>query len=75
MVFTLCFPVENINNDTPEYSRVKATMVYLFCALAESLIFLLHLINTNKLFGAVAGEAFGVRILIMILISANLVYH
>jgi hypothetical protein len=67
--------VENINNDTLEYSRVKATMVYLFCALAESLIFLLHLINTNKLFGAVAGEAFGVRILIMILISANLVYH
>jgi hypothetical protein len=41
-------PVENINNDTLEYSRVKATMVYIFCALAESLIFLLHLINTNK---------------------------
>jgi hypothetical protein len=68
-------PVENINNDTLEYSRVKATMVYIFCALAESLIFLLHLINTNKIFGVVAGEAFGVRIPVMILISSDLVYH
>jgi predicted transcriptional regulator len=48
MVFTLCYPLENINNDTLEYSRVKVTMVYIFCVLAESLIFLLHLINTNK---------------------------
>jgi hypothetical protein len=47
MAFTLCFPVENINNDTLEYSRVKSTMVYILCVLAESLIFLLHLINTN----------------------------
>jgi hypothetical protein len=74
MTFTLCFPAENINNDTL-YSRVKSTIVYIFCALVESLIFLLHLINTNKLFGAIAGESFGVRILIMILIFSNLVYH
>jgi hypothetical protein len=67
--------MENINNDALEYSWVKATMVYIFCALVESLIFFLHSINTNKLFGAVAEEAFGVRIRIMILISANLVYH
>jgi hypothetical protein len=75
MVFTLCFPVENKNKDTLEHSRVKATMVFLFSALAESIIFLLYLINNNKLFGAIAGEAFSVRILIMILIYANLVHH
>jgi hypothetical protein len=50
-------------------------MVYIFHALAESLILLLNLINTNRLFGTVAGEAFGVRIPIMILTSSNLVYH
>ena len=46
-----------------------------FCALVESFISYLHLINTNKLFGVVAEEAIGVKILIMILMSANLVYY
>jgi len=31
--------------------------------------------TTTSIFGTVAGEAIGVKILIMILTSANLVYH
>jgi hypothetical protein len=37
--------------------------------------FLCALINTNKLFGAIAVEAIGVKILITILMSTNLVYR
>jgi hypothetical protein len=54
--------------DTLEYSRVKAITISV-----RLRNFLCALINTNKLFSAVAGEAIGVRILIVILISANLV--
>jgi hypothetical protein len=36
--------------------------------------FLCALKNTNKLFGAIAEEAIGVKILILTLMSANLVY-
>jgi hypothetical protein len=56
--------------DTLEYSRVKAIMV--FVRLRN---FLCALINTNKLFGSIAKEAIGIKILIVILMSANLVYH
>jgi hypothetical protein len=55
---------------TLEYSQVKG--ITIFVRLQN---FLCALINTNKLFGAVAGEAIGVKILIMILMSANVVYH
>jgi hypothetical protein len=56
--------------DTLEYSRVKVITVSVHLQN-----FLCALINTNKLFGAVAGEAIGVKILIMILMSTNLVYR
>jgi hypothetical protein len=56
--------------DTLEYSRVKAITV--FMCLRN---FLCALTITNKLFGAIAGEAISVKILIMILMFANLVYH
>jgi hypothetical protein len=56
--------------DTLEYSRVKAITV--FVRLRN---FICTLTITNKLFGAVAEEAISVKILIMILMSANLVYH
>ena len=38
-------------------------------------ISLFALTNTNKLSGAVAGEAIGVKILILTMMSTNLVYH
>ena len=38
-------------------------------------IYLCVLINTNKLSSAVAGEAIGVKILILTLMSTDLVYH
>jgi len=41
----------------------------------KSLFLVMMLRNANKHFGAVAREAIGVKILIMILMSANLVYH
>jgi hypothetical protein len=56
--------------DTLEYSRVKAITVSV-----RLRNFLCVLINTNKLFGVVAGEAIGVNILIIILMFANVVYH
>jgi hypothetical protein len=56
--------------DTLEYSWVKAITVSV-----RLRNFLCVLINTNKLFGAITEEAIGVRILIMVLVSANLVYH
>jgi hypothetical protein len=56
--------------DTLKYSRVKAITVSV-----RLRNFLCALINTNKLFSAVVGEAIGIKILIMILMSANLVYH
>jgi hypothetical protein len=56
--------------DTLEYSRVKAIMVSV--CLRN---FLCGLTITNKLFGAVAKDAIDVKILIMILMSTNLVYH
>jgi hypothetical protein len=56
--------------DTLEYSWVKAIMV--FVRLQK---FLCALTITDKLFGAVTGKEIGVKILIMILMSANLVYH
>jgi hypothetical protein len=56
MVFALCLPVESINNDTLEYSRVKATMVYILCALAESLILLLHLIYQQAFWHCCRGS-------------------
>jgi hypothetical protein len=56
--------------DTLEYSRVKAITVSV-----RLRNFLCALTITNKLFGTVAGNAIGVKILIMILMSANLVYH
>ena len=56
--------------DTLEYSSVKATLVSV-----RLRIDLCALINTNKLSGAVAGEAIGVKILILTLMSTTLVYH
>jgi hypothetical protein len=56
--------------DTLEHSRVKVITVSM--CLRN---FLCALINTNKLFDAVTGEAIGVEILILILMSANVVYH
>jgi hypothetical protein len=55
---------------TLEYSRVKAITVSV-----RLLNYLCALTNTNKLFGTIAREAIGIKILIMILMSANLVYH
>jgi len=49
--------------DTLKYSRVKT------CGIFSMLI------NTNKFFGTIAGEVFGIKILIMIMTSSNLVYH
>jgi hypothetical protein len=56
--------------DTLEYSRVKAITVSVHLQN-----FLCALPITNKLFGVVVEDAIGVKILIMILMSANLVYH
>jgi hypothetical protein len=56
--------------DILEYFRVKAIMITVHLQ-----IFLCALINNNKLFSAVAEEAVGVKILIVILMSANLVCH
>jgi hypothetical protein len=56
--------------DTLEYSWVKAITVSMHLQN-----FLCALINTNKLFGAIAVEAIGVKILITILMSTNLVYR
>jgi hypothetical protein len=56
--------------DDLEYSRVKSITVSV-----HLWNFLCALINTNKLFGAVAGEAIGIKILKMIFMSANIVYH
>jgi hypothetical protein len=56
--------------DTLEYSQVKAITVSI-----RLQSFLCALINTNKLFGVVTDEAIGVKILIMILVSTNVVYH
>jgi hypothetical protein len=56
--------------DTLEYSRVKAITVSV-----RLQNFMCVLTFTNKLFGTIAGEAISVKILIMILMSANLVYH
>ena len=56
--------------DTLEYSWVKATTVSV-----RLQIYLFALTNTNKLSGAIAMEAIGIRILILTLISINLVYH
>jgi hypothetical protein len=56
--------------DTLKYSRVKAITV--FMSLQN---FLCALTITNKLFGAIARDAIGVKILTMILMSINLVYH
>jgi hypothetical protein len=56
--------------DTLKYSRVKATTVSM-----HLWIFLCALTNTNKFFGTVAGKAIDVKVLIMILMSANVVYH
>ena len=50
--------------------RVKATVVSM-----RLWIYLFALTNTNKLSGAVAGEAIGVKILILTMMSTNLVYH
>ena len=54
--------------DTLEYSQVKATMVSV-----RLRIYLCAFKNTNMLFGAVAKETIGVKILILILMSTNLV--
>ena len=54
--------------DTLEYSRVKATMISV-----HLWIYLCAFKNTNMLFGAVAKETIGVKILILILMSSNLV--
>jgi hypothetical protein len=56
--------------DTLEYSWVKATMISM-----RLRTYLFVLTNTNKLSGAVAGEAIGAKILIFTLTSANLVCH
>ena len=63
-----CFPKDKY--DTLEYSCVKATTVSV-----RLWISLFALTNTNKLSGAVAGEAIGVKILILTMMSTNLVYH
>ena len=49
---------------------MKATMVFV-----RLWIYLCALINTNKLSGAVAGKTIGVKILILILMSSNLVIN
>jgi hypothetical protein len=54
--------------DTLVYSRVKAITVSV-----RLRNFLCALTITNKLYGTVVGDAIGVKILIMILMSANLV--
>jgi hypothetical protein len=56
--------------NTLEYSRVKAITISVHLRN-----FLCALINTNKLIGAIVGEAIGVKFLILILMSANLVYR
>ena len=56
--------------DTLEYSWVKATSISM-----RLRIYLCALINTNKLSGAVAEEAIGIKILILTLMSTNLVYQ
>jgi hypothetical protein len=56
--------------DTLEHSWVKAITVSV-----RLQNFLCALINTNKLFGAIAEEAIEVKILILILMSANFVNH
>ena len=56
--------------NTLEYFRVKATMVSVLLW-----IYLCAFKNTNKLFGTVVGEAIGVKILILTLMSTNLVNH
>ena len=66
--FNHCFPEDKY--DTLEYSWVKATTVSVHLR-----IYVFALTNTNKLSGAVAREAFGLKILILPLISANLVCH
>ena len=55
-------------------------MIYLFACVIRAAsvrlrIYQFVLTNANKLSGAVAGEAIGVKILIFTLISASLVYH
>ena len=55
--------------DTLEYSWVKVTTVSV-----RLWISLFALTNTNKLSSVVIGEAISVKILILTLISANLVY-
>jgi hypothetical protein len=56
--------------DTLKYSPVKAITVSV--CLRN---FLCALTITNKLSGAIARDAIGVKILTMILMSINLVYH
>jgi hypothetical protein len=56
--------------DTLEYFRVKAIIVSV-----RLWNFLCALINTNSVSGTIAGEAISIKILIMILMSANLMYH
>ena len=56
--------------DTLEYSRVKAIAVSVHLR-----IYLCAFKNTNMLFGAVAKETIGVKILILILMSSNLVIN
>jgi hypothetical protein len=56
--------------NTLEYSWIKAITVSV--RLPN---FLCALTITNKLFGAVAGDTIGIKILIMILMFANFVYH
>jgi predicted membrane protein len=54
--------------DTLEYSWVKATAVYM-CLWISLCAFK----NTNKFSDTIAGETIGVKILILILMSTNLV--
>ena len=56
--------------DTLEYSLVKATTVSVRLRIS-----LFALTNTNKLSSAIVGEAIGVKILILTLMSTNIVYH
>jgi hypothetical protein len=56
--------------NTLEYSWVKATLVCVRLWISRC-----ALTNTNKLSSAVAGEAIGLKILILTLMSTNLVYH
>jgi hypothetical protein len=56
--------------NTLEYFQVKA--ITIFVRLRN---FLCALYNTNKIFGTVARETIGVKILIMILMSTNVVYQ